>query len=478
MEIITSKIKRNKNSSLCLNFDVVKVIMKAQHQKNAVKTTPLRSSSEHRHGRADRQSGHFVDHRKQAQNQTAIQQMADASPRGNEITQLQAMADGADRPNRTGLPDGLKAGIENLSGYSMDDVKVHYNSNRPAQLRAHAYAQGTDIHLAPGQEKHLPHKAWHVVQQKQGRVKPTLQMKGGVRVNDDSRLEKEADTMGRLAGRSAPVSLPIRRVLQARFHASQVFQLVQVSDADVGKYYKIKRNDTGNDDTGKLARIDGSGWYTFDDVSGDNGVRVRGHSNILYEVSSPSTPMFSVGGISFPYPGHFDFTSTSALNATQPLPYGTWGKLTGQQANSGVSIGDYGSYGGIQYLEQTGDGLTGDHQPSGAAIKEAIRLELHRSLNQVLTRGMAKNAYQKAITIVVDEVWHSASSRTYGGRNTASQITGDAKNLMQATIEDWKATVPHLQRQGISDQDIMDIWSDLNKLREEFFKTGDPQFPK
>jgi hypothetical protein len=27
----------------------------------------------------------------------------------------------------------------------------------------------------PGQEQHLPHEAWHVVQQKQGRVKPTGQ---------------------------------------------------------------------------------------------------------------------------------------------------------------------------------------------------------------------------------------------------------------------------------------------------------------
>jgi len=90
----------------------------------------------------------------------------------------------------------LKAGVENLSGYSLDDVKVHYNSAKPAQLQAHAYAQGTDIHVAPGQEKHLPHEAWHVVQQKQGRVKPTMQMKGRVNVNNDENLEKEADAMG------------------------------------------------------------------------------------------------------------------------------------------------------------------------------------------------------------------------------------------------------------------------------------------
>ena len=101
--------------------------------------------------------------------------------------------------NQNGLPGNLKSGIEQLSGYSMDDVKVHYNSSQPAQLQALAYAQGTDIHIAPGQEKHLPHEAWHVAQQKQGRVKPTLQMKTGVPVNDDAGLENEADVMGQKA---------------------------------------------------------------------------------------------------------------------------------------------------------------------------------------------------------------------------------------------------------------------------------------
>ncbi len=100
------------------------------------------------------------------------------------------------KANSTGLPDQLKNGIENLSGHSMDDVKVHYHSGKPAGLQAHAYAQGSDIHLASGQEKHLPHEAWHVVQQKQGRVKPTMQMKGNIYVNNDPHLENEADVMG------------------------------------------------------------------------------------------------------------------------------------------------------------------------------------------------------------------------------------------------------------------------------------------
>ena len=110
------------------------------------------------------------------------------------------------KPNNTGLPNQLKSGVENLSGFSLNDVKVHYNSPKPAQLQAHAYAQGTDIHVGSGQEKHLPHEAWHVVQQKQGRVQATKQMKGKVPVNDDVGLEKEADVMGAKA-LSAPLSL-------------------------------------------------------------------------------------------------------------------------------------------------------------------------------------------------------------------------------------------------------------------------------
>lgn len=97
--------------------------------------------------------------------------------------------------NKTGMPDHLKAGLENLSGMSMDHVKVHYNSSQPAQLNVLAYTQGADIHLGPGHERHLPHEAWHVVQQKQGRVGPSIHMKG-VAINTDVSLENEADIMG------------------------------------------------------------------------------------------------------------------------------------------------------------------------------------------------------------------------------------------------------------------------------------------
>ena len=66
-------------------------------------------------------------------------------------------------------------GLE-LTDPSKFDVRVHMASQKPAALQQHAYAKGSKIHLSPGQDNHLPHEAWHVVQQQQGRVKPTMQM--------------------------------------------------------------------------------------------------------------------------------------------------------------------------------------------------------------------------------------------------------------------------------------------------------------
>ena len=142
-------------------------------------------------------------------------------------------ADAYRAPNRTGLPDRLKGGIEGLSGMSMDHVRVHRGSSEPARIGALAQARGADIHLGPGQERHLPHEAWHVVQQAQGRVRPTMQLKRGDAINDDSALEREADTMGGLALRTgpahigaspAPMSLP-------RLQSSPVVQAYQIRKA-------------------------------------------------------------------------------------------------------------------------------------------------------------------------------------------------------------------------------------------------------
>lgn len=108
---------------------------------------------------------------------------------------------------------------------SMGGVAVHHNSPKPAQLNAFAYTQGRDIYLGPGQSKHLAHEAWHVVQQAQGRVRPTMSLKANVQINDNTGLEREADVMGRRAAASqlsGPIALDTRphsgtKVVQGKF---------------------------------------------------------------------------------------------------------------------------------------------------------------------------------------------------------------------------------------------------------------------
>lgn len=152
---------------------------------------------------------HGVDETTSSRQKATLQVRSSARPptraiggMGNQarIRQLKQEArEGASQPpNRTGIPDALKAGVEALSGISLDGVNVHYNSPKPARLHALAFTQGSEIHVGPGQEQHLPHEAWHVVQQAQGRVRPTT-LAQGVALNEDVALEQEADVQGRRA---------------------------------------------------------------------------------------------------------------------------------------------------------------------------------------------------------------------------------------------------------------------------------------
>lgn len=105
----------------------------------------------------------------------------------------------AKKPNLTGIPAQMKLNFERRSGLSFDDVRVHYNSDKPARLGALAYTQGTQIHVGPGQERSLPHELGHVIQQKAGKVRPTRWI-GGLPVNDQPALEREADVWAAFAG--------------------------------------------------------------------------------------------------------------------------------------------------------------------------------------------------------------------------------------------------------------------------------------
>lgn len=99
------------------------------------------------------------------------------------------------KANRTGIPDRMKDNAEQMTGFSLDHVKVHRNSDMPSQVGALAYAQGSDIFLGSGQDHHLGHELGHVVQQMQGRVAATGSV-NGMALNDNPGLEHEADQLG------------------------------------------------------------------------------------------------------------------------------------------------------------------------------------------------------------------------------------------------------------------------------------------
>ena len=181
----------------------------------------------------------------------------------DEDDTLQGKFDGTlQKKNETGMPDNLKAGIESLSGFSMDDVRVHYNSSKPATVQALAYTQGTDIHVAPSQEKCLPHEAWHVAQQMAGRVSPTTNI-NGMPVNDNAALEHEADVMGekavqcknenkivKLTQRSDSRTFPFQltRTLKEKMIQNSVHSLkMKISEAIQGKKKDLALMLTGID---------------------------------------------------------------------------------------------------------------------------------------------------------------------------------------------------------------------------------------
>lgn len=167
------------------------------HQFDSLRASPASVSSD----RAGGGVGWVQTSRQQLQRRV-VQNLQSGPRQYDQVRQLAATHGGVS----LGLPTGLRAGLESLSQMPMDDVRVHYDSARPAQLQALAYAQGPHIHLAPGQRAQLPHEAWHVVQQKQGRVRANLQMRG-VAINDDDQLEREADRMGAraLSAGTAPI---------------------------------------------------------------------------------------------------------------------------------------------------------------------------------------------------------------------------------------------------------------------------------
>lgn len=114
--------------------------------------------------------------------------------------------------------------------------------------------------------------------------------------------------------------------------------------------------------------------------------------------------------------------SSNALPA-QPLEVGTYSELAQRSIR---------------------DGLSPDHIPSFAAIRTKFEADLGRPL----TPTEATKLRNETNTLMIDTEIHQQASRTYGGRNTTSQIAQDATDLGAAARRDQAALQQRLLNEG------------------------------
>lgn len=294
------------------------------------------------------------------------------------------------KENDNGLPDNLKTGIENLSGYAMDDVKVHYNSDKPAKYKAHAFTQGTDIHIASGQEKHLPHEAWHSVQQKQGRVKPTLQMKNDVAINDDEGLETEADVMGSKAtvrqekAHHAPLLqpktdfAPVQRVsFQKEFSGPALGTEVELSQAVIFKTSSVPEiavvKDSDNND---LVEI------TSDMVSGAVLMDVTEETKQeIFNDYSPDT-VVDIDGQPQKLPGNLS-SYTIELITHPALAKGQDDQLS-EEATSAWTLRQKAFSFAVECIKAAGEADEPKNKHLTEASKDNLKLSLHSDMKHII----------------------------------------------------------------------------------------------
>ncbi|MCH5341002.1 MAG: DUF4157 domain-containing protein [Acetatifactor sp.] len=151
----------------------------------------------------------------------------------NAVSVTQDASHFASRENHTGIPTQLKERMEQSTGMSFDDVRVHYNSALPARLDALAYTKGNRIEIGPGQERHLPHELGHMVQQKLGAVRANATHSSGEALNIDPELEHQADEIG--AGKRVEiVRRMVNNVVQRCGGITKRFNSVQEMQTTLG----------------------------------------------------------------------------------------------------------------------------------------------------------------------------------------------------------------------------------------------------
>jgi hypothetical protein len=179
-----------------------------------MKTTAAKDAQEDRASasaqRARRGNGRLEavgpDHARQQKHQHAMQSGSYSAAQRKRLESCfgpAVLAPAQRKENKTGMSDEVKTRMETALNADFSDIRIHSDSSKAPAVGALAYTQGRDVHIAPSQfnpdtatgASLLGHELTHVLQQREGRVRPTTEV-GGMPVNDDPALEKEADTFG------------------------------------------------------------------------------------------------------------------------------------------------------------------------------------------------------------------------------------------------------------------------------------------
>jgi filamentous hemagglutinin len=123
-------------------------------------------------------------------------------------------------------------------------------------------------------------------------------------------------------------------------------------------------------------------------------------------------------------------------------------------------VGSYGS----TAPRSVGDGLTPDHIPSFAAVKDALR-----QLGVELTDAELKALRNSTNCVVVKTCSHMADSRTFGGRNSQEKIKSDGSDLYKAAEADINTWVPVWRSEGWSVSKIEKTREEIHGLNKKLF---------
>lgn len=146
------------------------------------------------------------------------------------------------------------------------------------------------------------------------------------------------------------------------------------------------------------------------------------------------------------------------------LPPDFFSKKGGVSTADKVAEGEVGTYGSTA-PRSVGDGLTPDHIPSFAAVKESLR-QMGVELTDVELKALRNNTN----CVIVKTCSHMTESRTFGGRNNSEKVRLDGSNLYKAAEADIDTWVPVWKSEGWSASKIKNTRKELHEANEKLFQ--------